>query len=171
MRRQPLDQRDKARIDKEQPVRGVIDYVDDLVFEQPRVDRVADRADARDRVIELEMAKGVPGECPDAVAGSDPQPQQRASEPLGSALGLAVGIAVDRAFDSARDDFRVAMIARRMFDDRRDQERPLRHQSPHRLLPYAILTVIAGQFDTDARSLFRRGQTCKPGKADRLKGQ
>src|SRR6266853_1423507 len=102
-----------------------------------------------------------PGECPDAVAGSDPQPQQRASEPLGSALGLAVGIAVDRAFDSARDDFRVAMIASRMFDDRRDQERPLRHQSPHRLLPYAILTVIAGQFDTDARSLFRRGRTCK----------
>src|SRR5207245_10879559 len=118
-RRQPLDQRDKARIDKEQPVRGVIDYVDDLVFEQPRVDRVADRADARDPVIELEMAKGVPGECPDAVAGSDPQPQQRASEPLRSALGLAVGISVARAFNSARDDFRVLMIASCMVEYRR----------------------------------------------------
>src|ERR1700730_15552906 len=46
MRRQPLDERDKARIDEEQPVRGMIDYVDDLFIEQPRVDRVADRADA-----------------------------------------------------------------------------------------------------------------------------
>jgi len=46
MRRQPLDERDKARIDEEQPVRGMIDYVGDLFIEQPRVDRVADRADA-----------------------------------------------------------------------------------------------------------------------------
>src|SRR5690242_4372480 len=61
MRREPLDQWSEARIEKQQPVRGVIDYVDDLVVEQPRVDRMADRADARDRVIEFEMAKCVPG--------------------------------------------------------------------------------------------------------------
>ena len=96
LRRQPLDQRDKARIDEKQPVRGMIDDVDDLFIEEPRVDRVADCADAGDRVIKLEMAKGVPGERPDAVAGLDSQPQQRAGEPFGSALGLAIGIAVDR---------------------------------------------------------------------------
>src|SRR5580704_16221439 len=71
-RRQPLDQWGKAHIGKEQPVFGVIDYIDELVIEQPRVDRVADGADPRDRVIELEMAKRVPGEGSGAVARSDP---------------------------------------------------------------------------------------------------
>jgi hypothetical protein len=75
MRCQPLYQRSEARIDKEQPICRVVDYVDDLVIEQPGVDRMADRADPGDRVIEFEMAERIPGESADAVAGLDPQPQ------------------------------------------------------------------------------------------------
>ena len=58
-------------------------------------------------VIELEMAEGVPGERPDAVAGLDAEPQQRAGEAAGVALGLAIGVAVDRPFDAAADDLGV----------------------------------------------------------------
>src|SRR5205085_12140483 len=121
-----------------QSIFGVIGYVEDLVVEQPRIDRVADRADPRDAVIELEMAEGIPGECPDAVARSDPELQQRPREPFGAPLGRLVGIAVYPALDGPRDDFRVAMIHSRVLDDRRNQERPLRHQTQHRLLPYAV---------------------------------
>ena len=46
--------------------------VNDLVIEQSGIDRVADRTDARDAVIELEMTIGVPGESADPVPGSDP---------------------------------------------------------------------------------------------------
>src|SRR2546423_14276198 len=87
VRRQSFDQRSKARIDKKEPVFGVIDYVHDLVIEQPWIDRVANRADPRDRVIELEMAEGVPGEGPDAVAGPGCQLQQRPRESVGAPLG------------------------------------------------------------------------------------
>ena len=88
----------------------MVDDVDDLLVEQPRVDRVTDSTDARDAVIQLEMAEGVPSQSADPVAGLDPEPQQRASEPLRAALGLGIGVAVDRSFDGARDDFGVAMI-------------------------------------------------------------
>src|SRR5438552_15026605 len=138
---QAFDERSKGCVDKEQPVFGMIDYVEDLLIEQPRVDRVADRADARNCVIELEMAEGIPGECPDAVAGSDPELQQRPREPFGAPLGHAVSIAVYPALDGPRGDFRVAMIPSRVPDDRRNQERPLRHQTQHRLLPDAVPTA------------------------------
>src|SRR5215471_8224235 len=68
LRSQPLDQRDEAGVDEEKPVAGVIDDVDDLVVEQPGIDRMANRADTGDAVIELEVAKGVPGERADPVA-------------------------------------------------------------------------------------------------------
>ena len=41
---------------------GVVDDVAELVGEQPRVQRVADRADAHDRVPGLDVAAGVPGQ-------------------------------------------------------------------------------------------------------------
>src|SRR5262245_15066746 len=46
LRGEPLDQRKKTRFDKEQPISRVVDDVNDLFLEQPRVDRVADGPDA-----------------------------------------------------------------------------------------------------------------------------
>src|SRR5207237_3527597 len=135
------------------------------------VDRVADCSDARDRVIEFEVAKSIPGESADSVAASDPHPLQCASQLLGPAFRLVVGIAVDSALDGSRDDFRFGMIDSRMLEYRRDQERTLRHQTPHRLPPYATLTVFVGQFHADLRSLFRRVITCKCRHAGGPKGR
>ena len=39
----------------------MVDNVHDLVIEQPRVDHMTDRTDARDAVIQLEIAEGIPG--------------------------------------------------------------------------------------------------------------
>jgi hypothetical protein len=58
LRCQPLDQRNEGAIDEKKPVLGMVDDVDDLLVEQPRIDRMANGSDARDTVIELEMPKG-----------------------------------------------------------------------------------------------------------------
>src|SRR5215472_3228713 len=82
LRRQALDQRNKGRVDKEEAVGGMVDDVDDLVIKQPRVDRVTNRTDARDAVIQLQVAEGIPGEGAYPVAGFDPEPQQGPGELL-----------------------------------------------------------------------------------------
>ena len=115
----------------------MVDDIDDLLVEQARVDRVAHRADAGDAVIQLEMAEIVPRQRADPVAGSDPEPQQRLRQTPRAALGLGVGVAVDRAIDEAGDHFDIAVVARRVPDQRRDQQLPLRHQPAHALLPRA----------------------------------
>ncbi len=89
-RPQPLDERDEAGFDEQQPVLRVVDDVDDLLVEQPRVDRVADSPDAGDAVIQLEMAVGVPGERADPVGRPDAEPQQGPRQPPRAALGLGV---------------------------------------------------------------------------------
>ena len=64
-RSQPLEQREKGRVDEQKPVCGMVYDVHDLLIEQPRVDRVTNGANARDAVIKLEMAEGIPAqECP-----------------------------------------------------------------------------------------------------------
>jgi hypothetical protein len=124
---QPLDKRNEARVYKEEAVRRMVDNVHDLVIEQPRVDGVTDGAYTRDAVIQLEMPEGIPGEGAYSVTGLDPEPQQRAGEPLGSALGLSVGVAMDRSFDGSRDNLGVMMIGCCVDEDRRYEERPLGH--------------------------------------------
>ena len=71
MRRQLLHQRQEHRIDEQPGVLGVVDDEGDLLREQARIDGVADRADAGDAVVELEMAVVVPGERRDAIADAD----------------------------------------------------------------------------------------------------
>ena len=76
-----LDQRQEREVEEDQPVAGMVDDVGELVVEQPRVDRVDDRAHPRYAVVELEVAITIPGERSDAVARSDAQPGQRVGEP------------------------------------------------------------------------------------------
>src|SRR6516162_11012018 len=97
LRRQPLDQGDEAGIDEEKPVAGVVDDIDDLVIEQPGIDRMADRADTGDRVIELEVAESIPGKRPDPVARFDPEQRQCPGQLFGATLGLRVSITMNAA--------------------------------------------------------------------------
>src|SRR5262249_25594350 len=112
LRPEPLDQRNKARLDKQQPVLRVIDDVDDLIIEQRRIDRMANRADAGDAVIKLEMAIGVPGERADPVARRNAKPQQSFGEAPRTLLGLGIAIAVNGPVNQARDDLDIAVKPR-----------------------------------------------------------
>jgi hypothetical protein len=82
LRRQALDQRNEARVEKEQAIGGMVDDVDDLVIKQPRVDRVTNGTNARDAVIQLKMAEGIPSEGAYPIAGLDAEPQQGPGELL-----------------------------------------------------------------------------------------
>ena len=89
----------------------MVDDPGDLFREQPRIDGVADRADAHDAVPGFEMAPGVPGDGGDAVAELDAV----AIEPLRETFSARVanfGVigAMNGAFDRARDDLLRAVI-------------------------------------------------------------
>ena len=70
----PLHQLDEGEVDEQDAVFRVVDDVDDLLREEPRVHRVQHGAHARDAVEELQVAIAVPGERADPVAVPDTEP-------------------------------------------------------------------------------------------------
>src|SRR6516162_1396053 len=62
MRRKALDEWNEGRVEKKQAIGRMVNNVQDLIIEQSRVDCVADSTNARGPVIQLEMAKGIPGQ-------------------------------------------------------------------------------------------------------------
>ena len=60
-RGQPLNQRQKGEVEKQQPVFGVVDDVNELLRKQAWIDGVAHCPDARYAIIQLEMTVRVPG--------------------------------------------------------------------------------------------------------------
>ena len=60
LRQQLLEQRDEHEIGKYKTVFGVIDDEDELLREQPRIDRVTNENGAADAVVGLEMPVVVP---------------------------------------------------------------------------------------------------------------
>jgi len=132
-----LGERHKRQVEEQHLVLGVVDNVGELVGEEPRVDGVAHGADAGDRVIGLEVAMVVPGDRRHPVAEPDTETHQRLRELLGARLGIGIGKAMERAFRRARDDLGIGVIARRVADQRLDQQRPIHHQPTHREPPFA----------------------------------
>jgi hypothetical protein len=130
---QPLHQRHEGEVEEEQPVLGVVDDVDDLLVEEPRVDRVIDRADAGDAVPGLEMPPGVPGERRDAVAEPEAVPGQALRHLQGARADLAIAGAMDRALDRARHDWPRRMLRRGVVDDAVDEQGPVLHEALHGL--------------------------------------
>ncbi len=110
MRRELFGERHESGIEKQHAVRRVIDDVADLVLEQPRIDGVANRADAGDPVIELEMPISVPGERRDAVADAHAEPLERLAEPFGTRFEIAIGVAMQPVLGRAGDDLGRATI-------------------------------------------------------------
>ena len=80
LRSKLLQDRHERVVDEDHAIRGVVDDVDDLLGEQAHVERVQDRADARHRHVELEVALVVPRERADAIAGLDPEAPEDARE-------------------------------------------------------------------------------------------
>ena len=101
LRQQLLDGREQVEVDEEELIVGVVDDVDDLLGEEPRVVRVADRAHAGDAVVELEVTVAIPGQRTDPVADLDAEVEQGLGDLLRALVRIAIGVKVDRAFHGA----------------------------------------------------------------------
>ena len=130
---EPFEQRHEGEIDHHQPILRMIDDPGDLLHEQAWIDRVIDRADAGDPVPGLDMTPAVPGDRGDAVAGRDARRGEAFGATQRPAAHGRVGRALDRPLDRTGHDLARAVLDRGMVEDAVDQQRPILHQSKHRL--------------------------------------
>jgi hypothetical protein len=151
LRRELLDQRDEREVEADDAVAGVVHDVDQLVVEQPRIDRVDHGAHPGHRVVELEMPVAVPRQRAHTVAVADAAPPQGVGELACARVGIAVRVAVDRALDRPRDDLGVAMTAVGVADDRGDHQGPAHHQALHGFLPVGLPLVVEASALLDAQ--------------------
>jgi hypothetical protein len=116
----------------------VVDDPGDLLWKQPGIDRMADRADPHDAVPAFEVARGIPGDGGDAVAELDPGLVQRLRDLQRTFMNLFVGGADDGSFDRSRDDLLVAVNCRRMFENAVAEQGPVLHQTKHTDAPPSV---------------------------------
>ena len=88
---QVFHQGHEVEIEENDAIARVVEDVGHLGAEQPRVDRVADRAHAGNGVEQLEMAKAVPGQRRDWLARRDPERRQRTARAPRAPTHLAPG--------------------------------------------------------------------------------
>ena len=124
-----LDDRRKARIEDDGLVFGVVDDVDELLRMQSRIAGVHHHAAARYRVIGLEVAVVVPGDRGDRAAGCEAQAGQCIGEFSGAHRAFTSRVAKERAVGLTRNNFCIAILSRRVFDDPGKQQRHLHHQA------------------------------------------
>src|SRR5262249_10506239 len=96
---------------------------------EARIDGVADRADAGDGVVELEMAITVPGECRHPVAGFDAKPNQGVRQLPDPLARGGVTVTMEAAFHGLRHDFNVGIRFGGEVDHARDQQRSVHHHA------------------------------------------
>ena len=123
-----LDQRQEGQVEEQRRVLGVIGDVGDLLGEQPRIDGVADGADAGDGVVQLEMSIAVPGQRRHPVTRLDAEADQRVGELADALARLRIAVAVDTAFHRVRDDLDVGIDLGCIVDHAGYQQRPIHHQ-------------------------------------------
>ncbi|TSE37786.1 hypothetical protein Tfont_00784 [Tepidimonas fonticaldi] len=126
-----LDDGPERHVERQDAVLGVVDDPGDLLGQQARVDGVQHAAGAADAKVHLEVAIAVPGQGGHPLAQADVHRVQRTRELAGTSGGLAIGGAVDVALDAARDDLDVAMVARGVFDQVRNEQGAVLHQAQH----------------------------------------
>ena len=141
--RQPLGQRHQPRqqrgIDKQRHIGGIVQNIGDLVRKQPRIDRVQHRPHAGGGVIHLHMRRGVPAQRRHPLATPHPQPGQRMRQLRCARRHGGVAGAAHRPGRIHADQFRSAMMLRRMGQDGGYQQRVLLHQAKHHILPLVFL--------------------------------
>ncbi len=131
MRQRRFEHRQERRLDKDHRVLGVIKHPGDLPRRQSGIDRVADRADSRCGVEDLEVSMRAPGERRYPVSRHDPKPAKgirKAPDALGD---LCISRAMRRPLARPRDEFAIAMHSRRVLEKAGDQQRRVHHQRAH----------------------------------------
>ena len=129
LRAQPLDNRRKRRIVKQHPILGVIDDVDDLFIEQPRVDRMQHCTDPGGAVPGGEVMGVIHCQRRDAVALRDTVRGQRLCHaPREEMDARPVGTLV-ATIGPVRHDLLRAMFARGVVDERGGDQRSVLHRA------------------------------------------
>jgi hypothetical protein len=128
-RQQLARQRNEHRIDEQHAGCRVFENVDNLLFEQPRIDRVQDRADPGDAVEQFEVPVSVHRERRYAIAAADPCLEQRARELSRPPPGVGVGVAMLVALRIPRHDLARGMIFLGVADEVADHQLLVLHQS------------------------------------------
>ena len=146
--RQPVgdffQDRHKGDIGHHHAILRMVDDPGDLVGKQPRIDGMADRADAHDAVPGLEMAPGVPGDGGDAVAELDAVAVEPLRDLQCAIANFGVIGAMDRAFDRAGHDLLRSMDGRGVLDNPMTKQRPVLHQSTHTDVPPECVIACRG---------------------------
>ena len=127
--------RHKGDIGHHHAVFRMVDDPGDLVGEQPRIDGMADGADAHDAVPGFKMAPGVPGDGGDAVAELDAVAVEALRDLQRAIADFGVIGAMDGAFDRSRHDLLGAVDRRGVLDNPVTKQRPVLHQSTHTDVP------------------------------------
>src|SRR4029078_1195772 len=130
-----LQDRHEGDVGDHDAILRMVDDPCDLVGEQPRVHGVADRADPHDAVPAFEMAPGVPGDGGDAVAELDAVALQHLRQFQCAPVNFGVIGADYGAFNGSRHNLLRAVILRRVLDDPVTQQRPVLHQTQHKIPP------------------------------------
>ena len=139
-----FQQRHEGEIDDHHAVFGMIDDPHDLLGEQPRIDRVVDRADADDAVPGFQMPCGVPGQRRHPVAELDAVFRQPLRHFQRARADRCVVGLDDRAFDRSGDDLALAVKLGGMVDDAMKQQRPILHEPEHGIPLLDVLVFWAG---------------------------
>ena len=129
VRRDPLDHSEEIPVEQQHRTFSVIDRVDDLIIEQPRVRRVQHSANPRHGIEQLEMPVRVPGKARDPVAMLDAQPLQRVGRLSRPLQRVGIGVSPHRLVHEPCDDLAPCMRACREFQDIDDLQRRRLHQA------------------------------------------
>ena len=158
------EQADQRPVDEDHLVLGVVDDVDELLGEQPDVQRVQHPAGARDGEVELEVAGRVPGEGGHPAVVADAEVVEHAAEPAGALGPVAVGGALD-AGGGGGDELLVEEQRLGPPEEVRQRERYVLHQTLHGLVPLRAVgrsacrlgdARLGGRGDGEHRSTGRR---------------
>ena len=141
---------DEGEVQEEDSVLRVVHDVDELGRVEAGIERVTDRAHARNAEVDLEVAVRIPCQSGEPIADLDPARCERAGELLRPLPHVAPRVTVDRAFHRTRHDVLVRVDSSRMLDQGRDEQGPLHHPAAHRRL--------LGIGSVDGRVRGRRGR-------------
>ena len=128
LRQQLRYQRQKGLVKKQHFIGSVVEDIPQMVNRQPRIDGMRHPAAGGDGKIDLQMAAVVP--CQRGAAGARRQPQrrQRRCQPLSTAGHLPPAAALLLTASTHRDNLGLAVILRRMAEQRGSGEILINHR-------------------------------------------
>jgi hypothetical protein len=146
---QLLYERGKTNVKEEVLVFRMIDDVLNLLKKQARIDGVQHRSHTRGAEKQFQVPVTVPGHGADAVTLLDPEGSQSPCELPGTTIKIRISAAVRWGVRRAGNNWNVRMGARGMFDQGRNQQRMLLHQTEQDVIsPIELLNCAVYYRDT-----------------------